>query len=130
MGLAALQELPCSLLLFEERMRLSNTLWTSKKAQGAGIPDGPGFALGVVKKNKHIHGQYAGNDPLDRLFGEFVEGKKLRWGISCCSLLPPPRFTASQRAARDLEPTDPRVAARRGFAGEGTLPLLGFHCDQ
>ena len=81
MGLVALQELPCSLLLFEERTRLSNTLRTLKKAQGAEIPDAPGFALGVVKEKINTNmASTLETISLDQLFREFVEQQEAALG--------------------------------------------------
>lgn len=105
MGLVALQELPCSLLLFEERMRLSNTLRTLKKSTRGWNTLMPwGLLLEWRKINKYKHGQYAGNylfrSPLRRVHG----AARSRSGVSCAApLLPPPHFTASLCTARDLK---------------------------
>lgn len=116
MGLVALQELPCSLLLSEERTRLSNTLRTLKKAQGAGIPDALGFALGVGEKNKYKHGQYAGNYLFRSTLWRVCGAARSCIGVShAAPLLPPPRFTASLCTARDLESIE--TACRRPLRG-------------
>jgi len=56
-------------------------LQTLKKAQGAGIPDAPGFALGVGEKK--INTNMASTlemISLDQLFGEFVEQQEAALG--------------------------------------------------